>query len=145
MTDCSYRELEYASLTFGRTMRKIKRHSFLKRTIKRHSFLKRTTCWSKSIFNSTRNLQILWIFCSLLLQVRTILEHFLFEQEGERGFPLGPDNQRKSKNALVRAQVDTDLALSGKEAMLMAGRMTPPYGLVFASSEVLLWIIGLRE
>ena len=57
---------------------------------------------------------------------------------GERAFPLGPENQRKSKNALLRAQVDCDLALSGKEAMLMAGRMTPPYGMVFATSEVVL-------
>ncbi|CAD7923496.1 unnamed protein product [Amoebophrya sp. A120] len=55
---------------------------------------------------------------------------------GERGFPYGPENQRRSKNALVRAQVDADHALSGKDAMLLAGRMTPPYGLVFASSEV---------
>ncbi|CAD7930112.1 unnamed protein product [Amoebophrya sp. A25] len=55
---------------------------------------------------------------------------------GERGFPDGPENQRKSKNALVRAQVDADLALSGKDAMLMAGRMVPPYGMVFATSEI---------
>lgn len=55
---------------------------------------------------------------------------------GERAFPYGPENQRISKTALLRAGVEADLALTGREATQLAARMTPPYSMVFASSEI---------